>query len=263
MRAVTHRLHLKGGGTREGDKEGDKGGGQGRGTREGDKGGGQGRGTREGDKGGGQGRGTREGDKGGGQGRGTREGDPSWWWRTRAMVLSHNSRTPPLSPSLVPKRPPTWTVAQGKWFGRIGSGLCRESRAGPGGPRVIPVLPATCTLRAPADCMRVVLLRRLRLPRHCRCGGALDEPGTTGQPALWQVRWDQQCCFLPCVAAAARICREGGNRSAREAGGFRTPRREVSTSYCHGEASKPANQKLGSELRAARSSGAPGGSPRP
>ena len=50
------------------------------------------------------------------------------------------------------------------------------SQVGPGGSRAITALPTSPELRMPSECMRVVLLRRLRLPlphapRQCRCGG--------------------------------------------------------------------------------------------
>ena len=56
------------------------------------------------------------------------------------------------------------------------------SQAGFAGSRAITALPTAPELRMPSECMRVVLLRRLRrplphMPRHCRCGGALDELG--------------------------------------------------------------------------------------
>ena len=56
------------------------------------------------------------------------------------------------------------------------------SQAGPGGSRAIAALPTSPELRMPSECMRVVLLRRLRLPlphapRQCRCGGSLGPLG--------------------------------------------------------------------------------------
>ena len=53
------------------------------------------------------------------------------------------------------------------------------SQAGPGGSRALTVLPTAPEFRMPSDCMRVLLLRRLRLPlphtpTRCRCGGTLD-----------------------------------------------------------------------------------------
>ena len=82
------------------------------------------------------------------------------------------------------------------------------SQAGPGGSRAITALPTAPELRMPSDCMRVVLLQRLRLPlphvpRHCRCGGILDALGD-----------HQAACPVACVLglrgaplerAAARI----------------------------------------------------------
>ena len=90
------------------------------------------------------------------------------------------------------------------------------SQVGPGGSRAITALPTAPELRMPSDCMRVVLLRRLRLPlphvpRQCRSGGALDALG------------DHRACPVagvlgprgaPLERAAARICREGGARVA-------------------------------------------------
>ena len=50
--------------------------------------------------------------------------------------------------------------------------------SGPGGSRALTVFPTTPEFRMPSDCMRVLLLRRLRLPlphtpTRCRCGGTL------------------------------------------------------------------------------------------
>ena len=56
------------------------------------------------------------------------------------------------------------------------------SHAGPGGSRAITARPTSPELRMPSECMRVVLLQRLRLPLphapgQCRCGGSLDPLG--------------------------------------------------------------------------------------
>ena len=53
------------------------------------------------------------------------------------------------------------------------------SQAGLGGSRAIKALPTSPELRLPSERMRVLLLRRLRMPlphapRRCRCGGMLD-----------------------------------------------------------------------------------------
>ena len=91
------------------------------------------------------------------------------------------------------------------------------SQAGPGGSRAITTLPTSPELRLPSECMRVVLLRRLKLPlphapRHCRCGGALDALGD--HRAACPVAGVLGPRGAPLERAAARICREGGARVA-------------------------------------------------
>ena len=91
------------------------------------------------------------------------------------------------------------------------------SQAGPGGSRAITALPTAPELRMPSDCMRVLLLRRLRLPlphvpRHCRCGGTLDALGD--HRAACPVAGVLGPRGAPLERAAARICREGGARVA-------------------------------------------------
>ena len=79
------------------------------------------------------------------------------------------------------------------------------SQAGPGGSRAITALPTAPELRMPSDCMRVVLLRRLRLPLPHALGdhrAACPVAGVLGPRGA------------PLERAAARICREGGARVA-------------------------------------------------
>ena len=87
------------------------------------------------------------------------------------------------------------------------------SQAGPGGSRAITALPTSPELRMPSECMRVVLLRWLRLPlphapRQCRCGGSLNPLGD-----------HRAACPVAGVlglrgAPLERICGEGGARVA-------------------------------------------------
>ena len=92
-----------------------------------------------------------------------------------------------------------------------------DNRPPSGQARALTVLPTAPEFRMPSDCMRVLLLRRLRLPlphtpRRCRCGGTLDALGD--QRAACPT-----ACVLgprgaPLERAAAGVCREGGARVA-------------------------------------------------
>ena len=91
------------------------------------------------------------------------------------------------------------------------------SQAGPGGPRAVTALPTAPEFRMPSECMRVLLLRRLRAPlphapRRCRCGGALDVWGDhrTACPTAGVLGPRG----APLERAAARVCREAGARVA-------------------------------------------------
>ena len=98
------------------------------------------------------------------------------------------------------------------------------SQAGPGGSRALTVLPTAPEFRMPSDCMRVLLLRRLRLPlphtpARCRCGGTLDALGD--HRAACPTAGVLGPRGVPLEKAAARVCREGGARQAKRR---RTPR---------------------------------------
>ena len=91
------------------------------------------------------------------------------------------------------------------------------SQAGPGGPRAVTALPTAPEFRMPSECMRILLLRRLRAPlphapRRCRCGGALDVWGDhrTACPTAGVLGPRG----APLERAAARVCREAGARVA-------------------------------------------------
>ena len=91
------------------------------------------------------------------------------------------------------------------------------SQAGPGGSRAITALPTSPELRLPSECMRVLSLRRLRMPlphapRRCRCGGMLDVFGD--HRAACPVAGVLGPRGAPLERAAARVCREGGARVA-------------------------------------------------
>ena len=84
------------------------------------------------------------------------------------------------------------------------------SQAGPGGSRAITARPTSPELRMPSECMRVVLLQRLRLPlphapRPCRCGRSLDPLGD--HRAACAVAGVLGPRGAPLERAAARICR--------------------------------------------------------
>ena len=91
------------------------------------------------------------------------------------------------------------------------------SQAGPQVGRALHVLPTGAELRLPSDRLRIVLLRRLRMPlpaaaRACRCGRPADALGdrVTACPTSGVLRTRA----VPLERAVARVCREAGGRVA-------------------------------------------------
>ena len=91
------------------------------------------------------------------------------------------------------------------------------SQAGPQAGRALHVLRTAAELRLPSDLLRIVLLRRLRMPlpaaaRACRCGRPADALGdhVTVCPTSGVLRTRA----VPLERAVARVCREAGGRVA-------------------------------------------------
>jgi hypothetical protein len=92
-----------------------------------------------------------------------------------------------------------------------------RSQSGRGAGRVFTVLPTSLATTLSSAELRVLLLRRLRLPlplvaRRCRCGRALDETGD--HRAACSTCGIIRRRALPLEKALARVCREAGARVA-------------------------------------------------
>ena len=92
------------------------------------------------------------------------------------------------------------------------------SQAGPHAGRALTALPTSAAVALPSEHLRVLLLRRLRLPlplapRVCRCRGRLDPLGDHRSACATSGVLASRA--LPLEHAVARVCREGGARVAR------------------------------------------------
>ena len=92
------------------------------------------------------------------------------------------------------------------------------SQAGPHSGRALTTLLTSAAVALPPEHLRVLLLRRLRLPlplapRVCRCCGRLDPLGDHRSACATSGVLASRA--LPLEHAVARVCREGGARVAR------------------------------------------------
>ena len=102
-------------------------------------------------------------------------------------------------------------------FSRASRALLR-SQSGPAAGRALSTLPVGPETRIQSELQRVLLIRRLRLPRlglsalRCRCGGVLDRRGD--HRAACATAGVLHPRAKPLERALARVCREAGARVA-------------------------------------------------
>lgn len=164
-------------------------------------------------------------------------------WESRRVLLDEGFAACPTAAQIIagarPQQPPTaepgeWTHGWQFWAATARDTHAREqlfttrhgdptfrtlvrSQSGRGSGRVFTVLPTSTATTLSAAELRVLLLRRLRLPlpltaRRCRCGRTLDEVGD--HRAACSTCGVIRKRALPLERALARVCREAGARVA-------------------------------------------------